>query len=108
PIAIEDVLRQEEGLVLWLDSATLFHGTLAPIFERIARDGVFTLVGQSALTCWCHPDTLRWLPLAIDPMARVYHAAYKRLDRIVLGARQPQLMSSRIGPRADPRQRSSP
>ena len=59
PLIIDEVRRQDEGLLLWADSATLFHGSLAPIFDRIARYGVFTLVGQSALTRWCHPATLR-------------------------------------------------
>lgn len=70
PVAIEDVLRQEEGLVLWLDSATLCHGSLAPIFDRIARDGLFTLVGQSALTCWCHPDTLRHMAVPAEDLVK--------------------------------------
>jgi hypothetical protein len=70
PLAIDEVLRQEEGLVLWLDSATLFHGSLAQIFDRIARHGVFTLVGQSALTRWCHPDTLRDMAVPAEDFAK--------------------------------------
>ena len=62
PIAVEHVLEREGGFVLWLDSATLFRGPLTPIFERIARHGLFTLVGQSPLRRWCHPETFATWP----------------------------------------------
>jgi hypothetical protein len=58
PLAIRDVLSRDEPLVLWLDCATLFLGSLAPVFERLALEGVFTLVGQSPMVRWCHPGTL--------------------------------------------------
>jgi hypothetical protein len=70
PFAIEEVLRRKGGLVLWLDSATLFHGSLEPIFDRIVADGLFTLVGQSALTRWCHPDTLRHMKVPVEDLVK--------------------------------------
>ena len=189
PIAIEAVLQERRGLLLWLDSATIFHGSLGPLFERTARYGVFSLLCQSPLRRWSDPRTpallgvpagdldkrtrfggalgldgaraeagdlvacwracalreecihppgadrrayrydqtvltallyrfererglvltdeevdisscapIPWistrnkvvprLPLAADPLARAYHAAYKRLDRAVLRARR--------------------
>ena len=61
PAAIDDVLEQRGGLVLWLDSATIVRQRLDPIFSRIARDGVFTLVGQSPIRRWCHEATLQYM-----------------------------------------------
>jgi len=61
PLAIREVIVRGPSLLLWLDSATLFHSSLAPVFERIACDGLFTLVGQSPMTTWCHPSTLVWM-----------------------------------------------
>ncbi len=60
PAAIEEVLERG-GLVLWLDSATIVRQGLDPIFSRIARDGVFTLVGQSPIRRWCHEATLQYM-----------------------------------------------
>jgi hypothetical protein len=61
PAAIAEVLDQRGGLVLWLDSATIVRQGLDPIFSRIARDGVFTLVGQSPIRRWCHEATLHYM-----------------------------------------------
>jgi hypothetical protein len=59
PIAIAGVLSRRGGLVLWLDSGTMLHAPIGPVFDRIARDGLLTLVGQSPIRRWCHPETLR-------------------------------------------------
>ena len=61
PAAIDAVLEQRGGLVLWLDSATIVRQGLDAIFSRIARDGVFTLVGQSPIRRWCHDGTLQYM-----------------------------------------------
>ncbi len=71
PIAVENILDREGGFVLWLDSATLFRGPLTPIFERIARDGLFTLVGQSPLRRWCHPQTLRYMAVPSSDLEKL-------------------------------------
>jgi len=61
PVAVDEVLDRRGGLVLWLDSATILQDSLDPIFDRIARDGVLTLVGQSPIRRWCHEATLRFM-----------------------------------------------
>ena len=61
PAAIDDVLAERGGLVLWLDSATIVRQRLDAIFSRIARDGVLTLVGQSPIRRWCHETTLHYM-----------------------------------------------
>lgn len=72
PILVDEILRQRGGLVLWLDSATLFHGPLEPIFERIARDGLFTLVGQSPLARCCDPRTLDFIGVPTEDRQKPY------------------------------------
>lgn len=61
PIAIDETLRQDGGLVLWLDSATLVRAALDPVFDRIARDGLLTLAGQSPIARWCHDATRQFI-----------------------------------------------
>ena len=61
PIAIDDSLRANGGLVLWLDSATIIRERLDPVFVRIARDGLLTLAGQSPIARWCHDATRRFM-----------------------------------------------
>lgn len=59
PVAIDEVL--ERRVVLWLDAATILQASLDPIFDRIADQGVLTLVGQSPIRRWCHEATLRFM-----------------------------------------------
>ena len=61
PIAIDDILRERGGLVLWLDSACVIRAPLDAVFEQIARDGVLALAGQSPIERWCHERTLRFM-----------------------------------------------
>lgn len=39
PLVIDEVLRQDEGRVLWLDCATLFHGSLGRTLTRPRERG---------------------------------------------------------------------
>jgi hypothetical protein len=57
PIVIARALT-DDRLVLWLDSATIIRTSLDPLFARAEQFGLFTLVGQSPLVTWCHPQTL--------------------------------------------------
>ena len=61
PVAIDDMLRANSGLVLWLDSATIIREPLDPVFVRIERDGLLTLAGQSPIARWCHDETRRFM-----------------------------------------------
>jgi hypothetical protein len=61
PIAIDEALRHDGGLVLWLDSATIVRAGLDPVFDRIARDGLLTLAGQSPIARWCHDATRQFI-----------------------------------------------
>jgi hypothetical protein len=58
PIVIAGTIDRERASLLWLDAATLVRAPLDDAFAGIARNGVLTLVGQSAVARWCHPRTL--------------------------------------------------
>jgi hypothetical protein len=58
PIVIAGTIHRERGSLLWLDAGTLVRAPLDDAFAGIARDGVLTLVGQSAVARWCHARTL--------------------------------------------------
>ncbi len=70
PVAIDDVLQRRGGCVLWLDSATILQAPLDPTFDRIAHDGVLTLVGQSPIRRWCHEATLRFMSVTDEDADR--------------------------------------
>jgi len=72
PILLDEALRARGGRILWLDSATLFHGPLDPIFERIARDGLFTLIGQTPLADCCDPRTLAIVGVPASDLQKPY------------------------------------
>lgn len=55
PVAIHAAAAEFGGLVLWLDSATLFQSPLAAVVAALRRHGVYTLAGQSALQDRCDP-----------------------------------------------------
>ena len=74
PVIVGDVVEGRDGLLLWLDSGTLFHASLDPLFERIARDGIFSLAGQTALGGCCDARTLARLQPAAPDLVRPYRA----------------------------------
>jgi hypothetical protein len=64
PFVIQEVLQSTSGLVLWLDSATLFREILDDVMADIRRFGVYSLKGQSTLGAHCDPDILRALSVS--------------------------------------------
>ena len=58
PFLVREVLRSTNGLVLWLDSATLFKCPPDRVIADIRRLGVYSLRGQSALGSHCDPNIL--------------------------------------------------
>ena len=74
PLAVSRVVDERGGPILWLDSGTLFHAPPDPIFDRIARDGVFSLAGQTALGGCCDARVLARLQVASSDLARPYRA----------------------------------
>lgn len=59
PWVIGDVVRRDGGLVLWLDSATLFHTQdLSPLARHVDSRGIYTLRGKKTLREGCALVTL--------------------------------------------------
>lgn len=69
-IAIDDALRRSGGPLLWLDSATVIHEPLDAVFDRIERDAVLTLAGQSPIRRWCHEATLHGMGAIAEDAAQ--------------------------------------
>lgn len=55
PIALHSSAAEFGGLVLWLDSATVFRSSLDPVIQMLRTYAVYTLAGQSALQDRCDP-----------------------------------------------------
>jgi hypothetical protein len=66
PFLIQEVMQSRRGLVLWLDSATLFKQALDDVVAQIRRLGVYGLRGQSALGSHCDADILDALSVPIE------------------------------------------
>lgn len=53
PIVVHAAVSEFGGFVLWLDSATVFRGSLAEPIAGIQRYGLYTLAGQTMLQHQC-------------------------------------------------------
>jgi len=58
PVIVAEVLQETGGLVLWLDSATLFHSELDEVLTTLRRHGTYTLKGQTPVGERSDPDTI--------------------------------------------------
>jgi hypothetical protein len=74
PLALWSLVDEGPGFLLWFDSATLFHGPLDPIVERVGARGIFALAGQTALGDCCDPRTLALLDVPAEDRAEPYRA----------------------------------
>ncbi len=70
PFLLQEVLQSTNGLVLWLDSATLFKHALDGVIADIRRFGVYSLRGQAALSLRCDPDILDALSVPLQVRQR--------------------------------------
>jgi len=61
PMIVAEVAEQSDGLVLWLDSATLFRGDLDEVIATLRHHGTYSLKGQSTLSERCDPRVLQAL-----------------------------------------------
>ena len=62
PIIIKEVLNEQKGNVLWLDSATIILKSLADIWDQISKHGNYIPIsGSGTLREWTHPKTLEYL-----------------------------------------------
>lgn len=63
PIVFWAVVQQASGPVLWCDSATIFKGSLDPMFELARANGVYSLSGQAQMQERCEPTVMERLGL---------------------------------------------
>lgn len=74
PLLLADTAARFGGRILWLDSATLLHAGLDEPLAVMARTGLYTLKGQSALARRCRPEVIRHLavePALLDQPVRI-------------------------------------
>jgi hypothetical protein len=59
PLIISRMMEETRGVVLWFDSATLFHtGDFSFLEAIIKRNGIYALRGQAPLGQRCDPEVL--------------------------------------------------
>ncbi|HTZ21965.1 MAG TPA: hypothetical protein VMC06_13860 [Opitutaceae bacterium] len=75
PLAVHATAREFGGLVLWLDSATLFRTSLDEPLAMVRRYGVYTLAGQTALQGRCDPEIWRAMSAPLEILHRPERAA---------------------------------
>ena len=66
PLALHATAREFGGQLLWLDSATLFRGSLDDPLAAVRRYGVYTLAGQTALQGRCDPAIWRAMAAPLE------------------------------------------
>jgi hypothetical protein len=76
PIVIDAVLADAPGPLLWLDSATVLCARLDPIFQHIARTGLYTpFGGASSIAELTDPRTLSYMGASPEIAARRQRAS---------------------------------
>lgn len=63
---IHDVIHERQSPVMWLDSATILHGRFDEVMDELARSGLYTLRGQTAVGLRTDPLTLQRLPAPLE------------------------------------------
>jgi hypothetical protein len=66
PVVIANAMERDGGLLLWLDSATVFKAPLDPVVDEIRQRGVYSLKGQAALGRRCDPVVLDLLKVPLE------------------------------------------
>lgn len=71
PILLCDLMEELGGRVFWLDSATILHGSLAPVERQLEETGVWVPIsGSSRLKDWTHPGMVEALEVEPDLLER--------------------------------------
>lgn len=59
PMILSDMMEQQGGLLFWMDSATLIHGSLDPVIQQLRAHGLWCPIsGSGRLQDWTDPRTL--------------------------------------------------
>jgi hypothetical protein len=66
PVIIEEVSKEENGILLWLDAGDKIISNLTPLIEVIRRQGIFTPVSSSTVSYWTHKSTQRYMGVEND------------------------------------------
>ncbi len=68
PVVIADAMQRDGGLLLWVDSATVFKSNLDRVIAAIASDGVYSLRGEAPLGERCDRSILDLLRVPLETM----------------------------------------
>jgi hypothetical protein len=70
PLVIADAMHRDGGLLLWVDSATVFKSGLDAVTAEIAKAGVYSLCGQAQLGARCERSILDLLQVPLETRSR--------------------------------------
>ena len=111
PIIVHDVCLRFEGLMLWLDSATLFRTrSLSEIWDIVEQNGVYALAGQSTIAEHCDPLVLEALDVPFQTLCKReivsgvlgFNTTLPVIRRIIAEWREHALCEKHIAPRLPP------
>ncbi len=111
PIILYDVCVRFKGLILWLDSATLFRTrSLTEIWGIVEKNGVYALAGQSTIGEHCDPLVLEALdvPFQIRCKREIvsgvlgFNTSLPVIRRIIAEWREHAMCEKHIAPRLPP------
>ena len=84
PQIVVSVADEFGGQVMWLDSATIFKGSLDPMIKIMQELGVISLAGQASIAERCEPEVLD--ALSVPPEVRHRPERYAGLVGFELGS----------------------
>ncbi len=111
PIILYDICAGFNGLVLWLDCATLFRArSLGDIWDIVESNGVYALAGQSTIAEHCDPLVLEALNVPFETRRRReivsgvlgFNTSLPVIQRIIATWREHALLEGHIAPRPIP------
>lgn len=110
PVIVADLLEEFGGLVLWLDSATLFHSELDDVLATLRRHGTYSLKGQTPVGERSDPQSIaavgtpaEFLHLAERAGGAVgFDAAHPGARRLAQAWKEHSLIEAHVFPRTPP------
>lgn len=71
PVIISDMVREHDGLVLWMDAGDMVTGSLDPIRKILRGRGFYSPRSVGTIRDWTHPATLRRLSVPDRILGRI-------------------------------------
>ena len=66
PVIIEEVSKEVNGVLIWMDAGTKIIGSLEPLINIIREQGIYSPVSSGNVSKWTHIETQRYFDIQND------------------------------------------